>query len=132
MPAGGKYLSEAIDEFCTVDASDYEDSIDVESAILSAENCSADDCYIDEDEAIAALDECVQEEAFDEFQSIIAKLPECLRHLADDIQEYDIIVEGSEDLVQEYLSDPSGHYEPDDNKNSNDSSYSAIDAIFQR
>lgn len=127
-----KYLSEAIDEFCTVDASDYEDSIDVESAILSAENCSADDCYIDEDEAIAALDECVQEEAFDEFQSIIAKLPECLRHLADDIQEYDIIVEGSEDLVQEYLSDPSGHYEPDDNKNSNDSSYSAIDAIFQR
>ena len=78
------------------------------------------------------LDECVQEEVFNKLQNIISKLPEHFRHLADDIQEYDIIVEGSDDLIQEYLSDPPGHYDPDDGKDSDDSSYSSIDAIFQR
>ena len=72
------------------------------------------------------------EEAFNEFQGIISKLPEHFRHLADHVQEDDIVVDGSDDLIQEYLSNPPGHYEPDDDKDSDDSPYSPIDAIFQR
>ena len=127
-----QYLSEAIDEFCSVDASDYESSLDVESAVLSATSYSPDGSDIDEDDAAATLDECVQEEAFNEFQGIISKLPEHFRHLADHVQEDDIAVDGSDDLIQEYLSNPPGHYEPDDDKDSDDSPSSPIDAIFQR
>ena len=127
-----KYLSEAIDDFCTVDASDYEYSFDIESVVHSATNCSSDDYYVDEDEAATTIDECVQEEVFNEFQSIISKLPEHFRHLADDIQEYDITVDGSEDLIKEFLSNPPGHYDSGDNRGSDASSYSAIDEIFQR
>ena len=36
-----------------------------------------------------------------------------IRHLADHIQEDDITVDGSDNIVQEYLSNPPGHYEPD-------------------
>ena len=127
-----RYISDAIDEFCSVDASDYEISLDVESAVLSATSCSPDGSDIDEDDAAATLDECVQEEAFNKLQEIISKLPEHFRHLADHIQEDDIVVVGSDDLVQEYLSNPPGHYEPDDDKDSGTSPYSPIDAIFQR
>ena len=127
-----QYLSEAIDEFCSVDASDYESGLNVESAVLSATSYSPDGSDLDEDDAAATLDECVQEEAFNEFQGIISKLPEHFRHLADHVQEDDIVVDGSDDLIQEYLSNPPGHYEPDDDKDSDDSPYSPIDAIFQR
>lgn len=127
-----KYLSEAIDEFCTVDASDYELTLDVEDAVRSASSCTPDGYDIDEDDAAATLDECVRDQAFDEFKSIISKLPEHFWHLADHVQEDDFIVNGSDDLVQEYLSNPPGHYEDDDDRDSDDPFYSPIDAIFQR
>lgn len=127
-----KYLSEAIDEFCAVDAADYEVILDVEDAVRSATCCTPDGDDIDEDDAAATLDECVREEAFSEFQSIISKLPEHFRHLADHVQEDDIVVDGSDDLVQEFLSNPPGHYEDDDDRDSDDTFYSPIDAIFQR
>lgn len=127
-----KYLSEAIDECCTVDADDYEGRVDVESAIRFATYYSPDGGDIDEVEAAATLDEYVQEEAFNELEKIIAKLPEHFRHLADHIQEDDFIVDGSENLIQEYLSNLPGHYEPDDDEDTDDQPYSPIDAIFQR
>ncbi len=108
-------------------------SLDVESAVQSASNCSSDGYDIDEDEAATTLDECVQAEAFDDLQDIILKLPEHFRHLADHIQKDDIVVDGSDNLVQEFLSNPPGHYDPDDDRNSDArDNYSPIDAIFQR
>ena len=70
-----QYLSEAIDEFCSVDASDYESSLDVESAVLSATSYSPDGSDIDEDDAAATLDECVQEEAFNDCAIVYADSP---------------------------------------------------------
>jgi len=128
-----EYLVEAIEEYCNVDASDYDISLDVDSAIRSAAAFGPDGYDVDEDEAAAILDECVREEAFNEFENIIARLPEHFRFLADHIQEDDFIVDGSDSLVEEYLSDPPGHYEPDDDKDFDDHPpYSPIDAIFQR
>jgi hypothetical protein len=127
-----KYLSEAISEYCCVDAADYESDLDVESAIRLATFSTSDDFDIDEDDAAATLDEYVQAAAFEDLQSIISKLPKIFRHLADHIQEEDILVEGSDELVQEYLSDPPGHYDPDDDEKNDIPPYSPIDAIFQR
>ena len=88
---------------------------------------------IDEDEAAATLDECVREEVFGELEKIISMLPEHFRHLADHIQEDDITVDGSDSIVEEYLSSPPGHYEPDDDRDYDmEPPYSPIDAIFQR
>lgn len=128
-----QYLAEAIEEFCSVDASDYEASLDVDSAVRSASSFSPDGYDIDEDDAAATLDEGVREEAFNNFEKIIAMLPEYFRHLADHIQEDDFIVDGSDNLVEEYLSNPPGHYEPDDDRDYDEQPpYSPIDAIFQR
>lgn len=128
-----QYLTEAIEEFCSVDASDYDASLDVDSAVRSATSFSPDGYDIDEDDAAATLDECVREEAFSEFEKIIAVLPEHFRHLADNIQEDDFIVDGSDNLVEEYLSNPPGHYEPDDDRDYDEPPpYSPVDAIFQR
>ena len=128
-----QYLTEAIDDFCNVDASDYEAFLDVDSAVRSAASCSPDGYDFDEDDAAATLDEWVREEAFNSFEKIISKLPKHFQHLADHIREYDFSVDGSDSLVQDYLSDPPGHYDPDDRRDSDDDSpYSPIDAIFQR
>ena len=127
-----RYLPEAIDEFCTVDASDYDSCLDIESAIRSATFYNGEGYDLDEDYAAAALDECIQQEAIDELKRIISKLPKPFRYLADDIHEDYISVEGSDDLIQSYLSAPSGHYEPDDQTDLDDLIYSPIDAIFQR
>lgn len=128
-----KYISEAIDECCSVDAADYETFLDIDSAIQSATSYYADDYDIDEDDAAATLDDCVRKVAFNEFEKIIAMLPEHFHYLADHIQEDDFIVDGSDNLVEDYLSNPPGHYDPDDDNDDGDqSSYSPIDAIFQR
>jgi len=128
-----QYLAEAIDECCSVDAADYEAFLDVDAAVRSAASCTPDGYDFDEDEAAATLDECVREEAFSEFERIISRLPKHFQHLADRIQEDDFVVDGSDDLVQDYLSDPPGHYDPDDHGDSDDHPpYSPIDAIFQR
>lgn len=128
-----QYLTDAIDEFCSVDASDYEAFLDVDSTVRSAASCTPDGYDFDEDDAAATLDEWVREEAFNAFEKIISKLPEHVRYLADPIQEDDFVVDGSDSLVQDYLSDPLGHYDPDDSRDSDDDSpYSSIDAIFQR
>lgn len=128
-----QYLTEAIEECCSVDAADYEAFLDVDAAVRSAAACTPDGYDFDEDEAAATLDECVREEAFSGFEKIISRLPEHFRHLADHIQEDDFVVDGSDNLVQEYLSDPPGHYDPDDQGDSDDHPpYSPIDAIFQR
>ena len=128
-----QYLAEAIAEYCSVDASDYEAILDVDDAVRSATSCSPDGYDIDEDEAAATLDECVREEVFGELEKIIALLPEHFRHLADHIQEDDITVDGSDSIVEEFLSDPPGHYEPDDDRDYDEQPpYSPIDAIFQR
>lgn len=128
-----QYLTEAIEEFCSVDASDYEAGLDVDSAVRSATSFSPDGYVVDEDDAAATLDECIREDAFDDFEKLIAMLPEHFRHLADNIQEDDFTVDGSDDLVEEYLSNPPGHYEPDDDGDYDEQPpYSPIDAIFQR
>lgn len=128
-----KYLVEAIEEYCSVDASDYEAILDVDDVVQSAISYSPDGYDIDEDEAAATLDECVREEVISELEKIIAMLPEHFRHLADHIQEDDITVDGSDNIVEEYLSNPPGHYEPDDDRDYDEQPpYSPIDAIFQR
>lgn len=128
-----KYLAEAIEEYCSVDASDYETILDVDAAVRSATSSSPDGYDIDEDDAAAELDDCIREEAYSNFEKIISKLPAHFRHLADHISEDDFVIDGSDSLVEEYLSDPPGHYDPDDGRDSDEQSpYSAIDAIFQR
>lgn len=128
-----QYLTEAVEEFCSVDASDYEASLDVDSAVRSATTFSPDGYDIDEDDAAATLDECVREEAFNDFEKYIAMLPAHFRHLANHIQEDDITVDGSDNIVEEYLSTPPGHYEPDYDRDYDEQPpYSPIDAIFQR
>lgn len=125
-----KYLAEAIEDYCSVDASDYEAILDVDYAVQFA-TCSNND--FNEDEAAAILDECVREEAFDKFKRIISKLPDYFQHLADYVQGDDFDVYGSDGLVEEYLSNPPGHYEPNDTKDLDEQPlYSSIDAIFQR
>lgn len=127
-----QYLSEAIDEFCNVDASWYEAGLDVGEAIRSASCFSPDGYDFDEDDAASTLDEYIRDEAFQDLQAIISKLPEHFKYLADNVQADDIMVDGSDLLVQEYLSDPPGHYDPDKDEDTDDDSYSPIDAIFQR
>lgn len=127
------YLVEAIEAYLIVDASDYEMRLDIDSAVASAMSCGYDDCDINVDEAIDILDECVREEVFREFRRFITTLPKHFWHLADNITADDFQVEGSDNLVEDYLSNPPGHYESDDDSRFDDqSTYSPIDAIFQR
>lgn len=60
------YLREEIMEYCNLDASDYEQYLDVESAIRFATSYDPDGGEIDENEAAETLDECVRERALND------------------------------------------------------------------
>lgn len=125
------YLTEAIDNFCNVDASDYEAKVDVEKAIRQATSIDADGGGIDEDDAASILENDIQKEVYKDLRAIILGLPPYFAYLADDLDMRDIDVEGAEWMVQDYLSDTPGHHESDDDP-SDDDEYSPMDAIFQR
>lgn len=127
-----KYLTETIEEYREVDATDYEGDVDVEEAVRSAVVYSPDGGEIDEIEAAATLDEYIREEAFCSFRKIIDNLPAHFRHLAEQIEADDFDVNGSDEIVEDFISNPPGHYDYDDEKESDTHPYSPVDAIFQR
>ena len=124
------YLSNEIERCCEVDVSSYSEDSLVESAIRFAYNTEYD--YFDINLAVNYLDEANRNIEYDELQRILNNLPEELQYLREDIARGDIFISGSEELIQEYLSNPPGHHESDDDENDGDSGYSPIDAIFER
>lgn len=127
------YLVEAIEKCLRVDVSNYEDILDVDSVIRSAISGNYGDYDIGIDEAIETLDKCVQEEACNELTKIISTLPEYFQHLANHITDVNFLVEGSENLIEDYLFTPPDYCEFDDHIDyENHDLFSPIDAIFQR
>ena len=99
----------------------------------SVTSSSPDGYDIDEDDANVELDDCILEESYSNFEKSISKLPAHFRHLAEHINEDDFAVDVSDSLVDEYLSDPPGHCDPDNGRDSDEQSlHSVIDAFFQR
>lgn len=130
------YLTEAISEFCEVDATDYESALDVEQAVRDAtypDGPCGDDIEVDEDEAAETLEEELKEIVLDDLQTIFRNLPAHFAFLIEDIDEDSVSVSGTDSLIDDFLSNPPGHHEiQHDQEDSSDDGYSAIDAIFQR
>jgi len=130
------YLTEAISEFCEVDATDYESALDVEHAVRDAtypDGPGGDDIEVDEDEAAETLEEELKEIVLDDLQTIFRELPAHFAFLIEDIDEDSISVSGTDSLIDDFLSNPPGHHEiQHGQEDSSDGGYSAIDAIFQR
>lgn len=123
-------LSDSIDEFCDVDAVDYDIGLDVESAIRLATDIDGD---VDIDEATSLLEEDIQEDVLSDIKQLISSLPEPFTHMVDNYTLDDIYVGNANYLVEDYLENPPGHYDPDaDDENDGDRGYSPIDAIFER
>ena len=132
-----KYLSQAethlsftLEGCCEVDVSGYSVDTLVESAIHSAYDSEYDDFNVNW--AVDWLEEALRDVEYDELQRILDNLPEDLKYLGEDISRSDITIVGADDLIEEYLSNPPGHHESDDDENSGDNDYSPIDAIFER
>lgn len=124
------YLSNEIEHCCEVDVSGYSEDSLVESAVRFAYDTEYD--YFDINLAVNYLDEANRNIEYDELQRILDNLPEELQYLREDIMRSDIVISGSEELIQEYLSNPPGHHESDDDDNDGNGGYSSIDAIFER
>ena len=78
------------------------------------------------------MEEALRDVEYEELLRILDNLPEDLKYLREDISRSDITIVGADDLIEEYLSNPPGHHESDDDENSGDNAYSPIDAIFER
>ena len=122
-------LSDSINEFCDVDAVDYDIGLDVESAIRLATDIDGD---VDINEATSILEEEIQEDVFSDLKQLILSLPEPFTHMVDNYNLDDIYVGNADYLVEDYLENPPGHYDPDVDDDSDDRGYSSIDAIFER
>lgn len=123
------YLSSLIEHRCEVDVSGYSPGAFVESAVRFAYDHHG---YFNINLAVNALDEAYREMEYAELQQILAVLPEDLQYLRKDLAKSDISIFGSEELIQEYLTNPPGHHESDDDKDNENGGYSPIDAIFER
>lgn len=126
------YLSNAIKDFCDVDASDYDFNIDVEEAVQNATYTYNGSIDVDEDEATESIEEEIREMVIGDLEDIIRQLPKNFWHYLDDLDKDDVSVSSADLLVEDYLTDPPGHYDPDDSKQHTDNNYSPVDAIFER
>ena len=119
-----------IERCCEVDVSGYSMDSLVEEAINSAYASEYDSFNIDA--AIDWLDDALRDVECDELRQKLDNLPEDLKWLRYEITPSDITISGSEELIQDYLSNSPGHHESDDDENDGSSGYSPIDAIFER
>lgn len=125
-----RYLVKEIERCCDVDVTGHSVDSLVESAVHSAYNGEYD--YFDINLATNWLDEDLRDMEFEKLQQILNNLPEDLRHLSENLTRDDISISGSEELIQEYLANPPGHHESDDDEDNGNGGYSPIDAIFER
>lgn len=122
-------LGFAIERCCEVDVSGCSVDSLVEEAIHSAYSSEYDSFNIGS--AIDWLDEALRDVECDELRQKLDSLPEDLKWLRYEITPSNITISGTEELIQEYLANPPGHHESDD-ENDSTIGYSPIDAIFER
>ena len=78
------------------------------------------------------MEDAYRDIEYDEMMRILKDLPEELEYLRESITRDDFTISGCEELIQEYLSNPPGHHESDDDDSDGTADYSPIDAIFER
>ena len=122
-------LGFAIERCCEVDVSGCSVDSLIEEAIHSAYSSEYDSFNIGS--AIDWLDEALRDVECDELRQKLDSLPEDLKWLRYEITPSNITISGTEELIQEYLANPPGHHESDD-ENDSTIGYSPIDAIFER
>lgn len=123
-----RYLKEAIDEYCEVEADWYD--VDVSEAIEETTDYTPDGNIPDIDSAAEYIKEFVAESAIDDLHDLFGNLPHHFSHLIENIDADSISVSGADSLVESYLIDPPDEYEPVGREYHSD--YSPIDAIFER
>ena len=123
-----RYLKEAIDEYCDVEADWYD--VDVHEAIEETIEYTPDGDIADIEGATEYITEFIAESALDDLHDLFSNLPQHFSHLIENIDTGSISVSGAESMVESYLIDLPDEYEPISGEYYSD--YSPIDAIFER
>ena len=125
---------------CYVDADYFENELydEIEEAVESARSLGAEESAVDMQVATSNLDAVVGERTRQRLRKTAERLPQHFYHVLDFIEELEIYVEGSYQLISNYLDDwrtvlaTNKKISMNDHESDESEGYSPIDAIFER
>ncbi len=125
-----EFLNDSIGDYCKVYAEEYDYLLDIEAAVDASTTMSPHSSSVDIPKAVSILESVIKENVSDSLNSDLLWLPSQFIDYRHVDYSNDVMVEGTVDLIENYLSELA---EDDSNQDDNSTQgYSSIDAIFER
>lgn len=125
-----EFLEDAIGDYCKVYAEEYDYLLDIDSAVGAATTMSPNGSSVDISKAASILASTIREKVSSDLRSDLLWLPSCFKDYRDADYSNDIMVDGTVDLIENYLNEIAEDDSRQDSKSTE--GYSPIDAIFER
>ena len=124
------FLDDSIGDYCKVYAEEYDYLLDIEAAVNAATTISVHGSSVDIPKAVSILETTIKKKVSDSLKNDLLWLPSQFIDYQRADYTNEIMVEGTVDLIENYLSELA---EDDSNQEgSSTQGYSSIDAIFER
>lgn len=125
-----EFLNDSIGDYCKVYAEEYDYLLDIEAAVNAATAMTPHGSSVDIPKAVSILVSTIREHVSSSLRSDLLLLPLQFDDYRNADYSNEIMVEGTAELVENYLSD---NADDDSHQGGNgNGGYSPIDAIFER